>query len=59
MLDLLIPAFARLKNREAMLVVAGPDDENYLERTKALVAEHDLEDRVRFVRVARARHAAA
>jgi glycosyltransferase involved in cell wall biosynthesis len=54
-LDLLIPAFGHFKDRETMLVIAGPDDENYLERAKALVAEHELEDRVRFVGMLRGR----
>ena len=54
-LDLLIPAFARAADRETALVIAGPDDENYLERVRALVAEHSLNDRAFFPGMLRGR----
>jgi glycosyltransferase involved in cell wall biosynthesis len=46
-LDVLIPAFARLKD-DAMLVLAGPDYDNYGESVRRWVAEHGLQDRVIF-----------
>jgi glycosyltransferase involved in cell wall biosynthesis len=48
-LDLLIPAFARVKQRmpHAELVIAGPDD-GALQTTQALVAQHGLSDSVSF-----------
>lgn len=47
-LDILIPAFARIAAKEAVLVLAGPDDRGYLPRAKAIVSECRLEDRVIF-----------
>lgn len=45
-LDLLVEAFAQI-NREAMLVIAGPDDgDGCLERIRGLIADLKIEDRV-------------
>ncbi|GAB4403105.1 MAG: glycosyltransferase [Anaerolineales bacterium] len=44
-LDLLIEAFARLKNLDAILVIAGPDD-GQLTEVKMLIARNNLHRRV-------------
>lgn len=47
-LDLLIPALAA-SGSDALLVVAGPDDEGLTPRLQRLAREHGVGDRVRFV----------
>ena len=47
-LDLLIPAFARLDSKDAVLVIAGPDADGYRAHVEADVAAHGLEKRVIF-----------
>lgn len=47
-LDLLIPALAKLPQKEVMLVIAGPDAEGYGEQVRKMIAEHHLENRVIF-----------
>ncbi len=44
--DMLVEAFARMKNRDVQLVIAGPDD-GMLDEVRALVVQHRLEARVR------------
>jgi glycosyltransferase involved in cell wall biosynthesis len=44
-LDLLIPAFARLRAADAMLVLAGPDQDGYAASVSRWVAEHRLHGR--------------
>ncbi len=44
--DMLVEAFARLKNQDAHLVIAGPDD-GMLDEVRALIIQHRLEARVR------------
>lgn len=44
--DMLVEAFARMKNRDAQLVIAGPDD-GMLDEVRARIAQHNLEPRVR------------
>jgi glycosyltransferase involved in cell wall biosynthesis len=44
-LDLLIPAFARLKQRDAMLVIAGPDSGGYQLVVEKLIERLGLKDR--------------
>src|SRR5207237_6015303 len=46
-LELLIPAMAMLKRRDAMLVIAGPDG-NFRAQADALIAQHRLAERVIF-----------
>ncbi len=43
--DMLVEAFAQLKNRAAYLVIAGPDD-GQLAEVQALIQKHGLEGRV-------------
>lgn len=45
-LDLLIPAFASLEDKNAVLVLAGPDDRGYRVEVEALIAKHGIGDRV-------------
>ena len=47
-LDVLIPAFARLKDSDAILVLAGPDYDNYAQAVRGWVKQHKLDDRVIF-----------
>jgi len=49
-LDTLIPAFARVadKNPQAVLVLAGGDEDGYRKTVEDLVKKHDLENRVIF-----------
>ena len=47
-LDLLVPAFARLAQKDTMLVIAGPDNDGYGDKVRQMVAENKLEDRVIF-----------
>ena len=47
-LDVLVPAFARVTDNDAMLVLAGPDYDNYERAVRGWVAEHKLQDRVIF-----------
>jgi len=53
-LDLLIPAFGRLKDSPAMLVIAGPDDE-YESEVRRMVAAAGIEKRVVFTGMLRGR----
>jgi len=46
-LELLIPAMAKLVNREAMLVIAGPDG-NFRQKADELIQQHQLSSRVIF-----------
>ena len=50
-LDLLVPAFARVRARypDAVLAIVGPDNEGYGTKVHGWVAEHRLQDSVRFV----------
>ena len=50
-LDLLVPAFARVRARypDAVLAIVGPDNEGYGAKVRGWVAEHRLQDAVRFV----------
>jgi glycosyltransferase involved in cell wall biosynthesis len=47
-LDLLIPAFAKANFREAVLVLAGPDEDGYQKQLEALAQQHGVRDRVLF-----------
>jgi glycosyltransferase involved in cell wall biosynthesis len=47
-LDLLIPAFARLPQNDAMLVIAGPDADGYGEEVRKMIVENNVEKRVIF-----------
>ena len=47
-LDLLVPAFARAALSDALLVIAGPGDEEYVAAVKKLIAEHGIGERVLF-----------
>lgn len=47
-LDLLIPAFAAAQLSDAMLIIAGPEEEGYRTCVEALVAKHKLQNRVIF-----------
>lgn len=49
-LDILIPAFAELckKNKELILVIAGPDERGYREVVENLIKKHRIEDNVLF-----------
>lgn len=48
-LDLLIPAFAALKDTNTCLVIAGPDSkDNYQAKVEAMAREHGVDDRVIF-----------
>lgn len=46
-LDLLIPAFAQCKD-DAMLVIAGPDRDDYIPQLQVLIDQHKIADRVVF-----------
>ena len=50
-LDLLVPAFARVRARfaDAVLAIVGPDNEGYGAKVRGWVAEHGLQPCVRFV----------
>jgi len=47
-LDVLVPAFAQANLSDAMLVIAGPDDDGYLADVQAMVKQHGLQERVIF-----------
>jgi glycosyltransferase involved in cell wall biosynthesis len=47
-LELLIPALARMKRRDAMIVVAGPDSGGYQATIEQLIAQHGVDGRVIF-----------
>ena len=47
-LDLLVPAFARIQPSNAVLVIAGPDEDGYQTRVERWVAECGVADRVLF-----------
>ncbi len=53
--DLLIPAFAKFRQTDAMLVIAGPDEDNHRARVETMVAQHGLQDRVIFTGMLRGR----
>ena len=46
-LDLLIPAFTA-GPKEAMLVIAGPDSDDYQKTVEAMIRQHNIQDRVIF-----------
>lgn len=48
-LDLLIPAFARLKTTDAQLVIAGPDHDGYQREIETLAERAGVHDRVHFL----------
>jgi len=50
-LDLLVPAFARVRERfpDAVLALVGPDNEGYGAKVRGWVAEHGLQDCTHFV----------
>ena len=50
-LDLLIPAFARVRNRhpDAHLAIVGPDNDGYGAKVRGWVTDHGLNERVHFV----------
>jgi glycosyltransferase involved in cell wall biosynthesis len=45
--ELLLPALAQMKRRDAILIIAGPDG-NFRSEADALIAQHNLKDRVIF-----------
>jgi len=47
-LDLLIPAFARLRDTQAMLAIAGPDSDGYRAVVEKMIADAGIADRVFF-----------
>jgi glycosyltransferase involved in cell wall biosynthesis len=47
-LELLIPAFAKVNRPDAMLVIVGPDSENFKATAESLVRENKIENRVVF-----------
>jgi glycosyltransferase involved in cell wall biosynthesis len=47
-LELLIPAFAKVEAPDAMLVIVGPDSENFQATAESLVREYKIENRVVF-----------
>ncbi|HEX8523537.1 MAG TPA: glycosyltransferase [Tepidisphaeraceae bacterium] len=47
-LDLLIPAFAQARLQDAVLVIAGPDAENYTQSLHDLAKQHGVADRIIF-----------
>lgn len=47
-LDLLIPAFAKAKKGDAVLVIAGPGSDEYMAEVKGWVDQHGVSDRVIF-----------
>ena len=46
--DLLIPAFAKIADAQAMLVIAGPDSEGYRSEIQKMIDQHGLGQRVLF-----------
>jgi glycosyltransferase involved in cell wall biosynthesis len=46
--EMLIPAFAKLRNKEAMLVLVGPDQDGYKAHLESMVRDNKLENRVIF-----------
>ena len=46
--EMLVPAFAKLQNADAMLVLVGPDQNGFQTQLESMVREHKLEDRVLF-----------
>ena len=52
-LDFLVPAFGQLRNREAVLVIAGPDFDGYRAVVEQKVAEAKVADRVIFTGILR------
>jgi len=47
-LDLLIPAFASIAQKDAVLVIAGPSEDGYGQTVRALAVTHGVADRVIF-----------
>ncbi len=45
-LDVLLPAFARLDNPEAVLVIAGPDEAGYVQKVRAMAEALGIKDRI-------------
>ncbi|MDB5324770.1 MAG: glycosyl transferase group 1 [Phycisphaerales bacterium] len=48
-LETLIPALAALQHRDAVLVIAGPDEGTYRQQIESLIAAHGVTARVKFV----------
>jgi len=47
-LDLLVPALARARTRDAMLVIAGPDNDGYRAKVESMAREHGVLGRLLF-----------
>jgi len=47
-LDLLVPAFSKLKDRDAVLAIAGPDSDGYQHQVESMVKAHGVQHRVVF-----------
>jgi glycosyltransferase involved in cell wall biosynthesis len=47
-LDVLVPAFARAQTGDAMLVIAGPDQDGYRATVERMIGQHGLTDRALF-----------
>lgn len=47
-LDLLLPAFSQLREKNALLVLAGPGDEQYVDKLNDECRKHEIIDRVFF-----------
>jgi glycosyltransferase involved in cell wall biosynthesis len=45
-LDILLPAFAQASDSSAILVIAGPGEEDYLQEVQRIIREHKLDNRV-------------
>lgn len=48
-LDLLIPAFAKVADSRALLVIAGPDPDGYWETVRSMARQNRIDERVVFV----------
>ncbi len=47
-LDILLPAFAKMNNQEAVLAVAGPDEGGHVQQVKEIIKRLGIADRVFF-----------
>lgn len=54
-LEVLIPAFAQMSDKQSMLIIIGPDSGDMLKTWKSLVGQYGLEDRVIFTGLLMAR----
>lgn len=54
-LEMLVPALARMRNKDATLAVVGPDSDGYTRQMRNRAAELGIEDRVIFTGMARGR----